>query len=51
MKYKSFPFVFKSPCLTKAKWFVEIKEMDSGKVPEAPILTVTVNNEDKINNF
>uniref|UniRef100_A0A6E8W0J3 Cadherin domain-containing protein n=1 Tax=Anopheles coluzzii TaxID=1518534 RepID=A0A6E8W0J3_ANOCL len=39
------------PQFTKDEWFVEVEETDGSVLPEAPILTVTVNDDDEINNF
>lgn len=39
------------PRFTKDEWFVEVEETESGKVLDEPILTVTVNDEDEINDF
>ncbi|XP_035781928.1 neural-cadherin-like isoform X3 [Anopheles albimanus] len=39
------------PRFTKDEWFVEVEETDGNTLPEAPILTVTVNDDDEINNF
>lgn len=39
------------PHFTKDEWFVEVEETDGSRLPDAPILTVTVNDEDEINNF
>jgi hypothetical protein len=39
------------PHFTKDEWFVEVEETDGHKLPDAPILTVTVNDDDEINNF
>lgn len=39
------------PHFTKDEWFVEVEETDGATLPDAPILTVTVNDEDEINNF
>uniref|UniRef100_A0A182VL52 Cadherin domain-containing protein n=3 Tax=gambiae species complex TaxID=44542 RepID=A0A182VL52_ANOME len=39
------------PRFTKDEWFVEVEETDGSVLPEAPILTVTVNDDDEINNF
>ncbi|XP_021703018.1 neural-cadherin isoform X1 [Aedes aegypti] len=39
------------PHFTKDEWFVEVEETDGNILPEAPILTVTVNDDDEINNF
>jgi hypothetical protein len=39
------------PHFTKDEWFVEVEETDGATLPEAPILTVTVNDDDEINNF
>lgn len=39
------------PHFTKDEWFVEVEETDAGIIPETPILTVTVSDEDEINDF
>lgn len=39
------------PHFTKDEWFVEINETVDNKLPEVPILTVTVHDEDEINDF
>jgi hypothetical protein len=39
------------PHFTKDEWFVEIEETDGTNLPETPILTVTVNDEDEVNDF
>lgn len=39
------------PHFTKDEWFVEVEETDAGLVPDTPILTVTVSDEDEINDF
>lgn len=39
------------PHFTKDEWFVEVEETDGPNLPEAPILTVTVSDDDEVNNF
>uniref|UniRef100_A0A182HYX4 Uncharacterized protein n=1 Tax=Anopheles arabiensis TaxID=7173 RepID=A0A182HYX4_ANOAR len=39
------------PQFTKDEWFVEVEETNGSVLSEAPILTVTVNDDDEINNF
>lgn len=39
------------PHFTKDEWFVEVEETDGSRLPDTPILTVTVNDDDEINNF
>jgi hypothetical protein len=39
------------PHFTKDEWFVEVEETNGGNLPEQPILTVTVNDDDEVNNF
>nr|CAD7572875.1 unnamed protein product [Timema californicum] len=39
------------PQFTKDEWFTEIDETDGTALPETPILTVTVHDEDEINKF
>lgn len=39
------------PHFTKDEWFVEVDETEGAKLPELPILTVTVNDDDEVNNF
>nr|CAD7597146.1 unnamed protein product [Timema genevievae] len=39
------------PKFTKEEWFTEVDETDGITLPETPILTVTVHDEDEINKF
>nr|CAD7453923.1 unnamed protein product [Timema tahoe] len=39
------------PQFTKDEWFTEVDETDGTAIPETPILTVTVHDEDEINKF
>jgi hypothetical protein len=39
------------PHFTKDEWFVEVEETDGETPSDAPILTVTVSDDDEINNF
>lgn len=39
------------PRFTKDEWFVEVEETDGVSLPELPILTVTVSDDDEVNNF
>jgi hypothetical protein len=39
------------PHFTKDEWFVEVEETDGSSLPDAPILTVTVSDDDELNNF
>ncbi|XP_047118486.1 neural-cadherin-like [Schistocerca piceifrons] len=40
-----------SPHFTKKEWFCEVEETDSRNIPEEPILTVSVRDEDETNDF
>ncbi|XP_049964454.1 neural-cadherin-like [Schistocerca serialis cubense] len=40
-----------SPRFTKKEWFCEVEETDSRNIPEEPILTVSVHDEDETNDF
>lgn len=39
------------PMFTKDEWFTEVDETDGVNLPETPILTVTVHDEDETNKF
>ncbi|XP_059485823.1 neural-cadherin isoform X5 [Neocloeon triangulifer] len=39
------------PQFTKDEWFTEVDETDGSNLPETPILTVTVHDEDETNKF
>lgn len=39
------------PAFTKDEWFTEVDETDGTNLPEMPILTVTVHDEDETNKF
>lgn len=39
------------PQFTKDEWFTEVDETDGSNLPEMPILTVTVHDEDETNKF
>ncbi|KAL5279010.1 hmr-1.2 family protein [Megaselia abdita] len=39
------------PSFTKDEWFTEVDETDGSNLPEMPILTVTVHDEDETNKF
>lgn len=39
------------PQFTKDEWFTEVDETDGTNLPEMPILTVTVHDEDETNKF
>lgn len=39
------------PMFTKEEWFTEVDETDGTNLPETPILTVTVHDEDETNKF
>nr|CAD7587463.1 unnamed protein product [Timema genevievae] len=39
------------PQFTKDEWFTEVDETDGNNLPEVPILTVTVHDEDETNKF
>ncbi|XP_050307526.1 neural-cadherin-like isoform X2 [Anthonomus grandis grandis] len=39
------------PAFTKDEWFTEVDETDGSALPEMPILTVTVHDEDETNKF
>ncbi|RZF42239.1 hypothetical protein LSTR_LSTR004388, partial [Laodelphax striatellus] len=39
------------PMFTKDEWFTEVDETDGNNLPETPILTVTVHDEDETNKF
>lgn len=39
------------PQFTKDEWFTEVDETDGTNLPEPPILTVTVHDEDETNKF
>jgi len=39
------------PQFTKDEWFTEVDETDGTALPEMPILTVTVHDEDETNKF
>ncbi|CAH1131679.1 unnamed protein product [Ceutorhynchus assimilis] len=39
------------PFFTKDEWFTEVEETDAKTLPEMPILTVTVHDEDEVNDF
>ncbi|XP_054284040.1 neural-cadherin isoform X4 [Macrosteles quadrilineatus] len=39
------------PMFTKDEWFTEVDETDGTNLPETPILTVTVHDEDETNKF
>ena len=40
-----------SPHFTKDEWFTEVDETDGTTLPDTPILTVTVHDEDETNKF
>ena len=39
------------PQFTKPEWYTEVDETDGLALPDAPILTVTVHDEDETNKF
>jgi hypothetical protein len=39
------------PQFTKDEWLTEVDETDGTNLPETPILTVTVHDEDETNKF
>jgi hypothetical protein len=39
------------PSFTKGEWVTEVDETDGNLLPDAPILTVTVHDEDESNKF
>ena len=39
------------PSFTKDEWVTEVDETDGNLLPDAPILTVTVHDEDESNKF
>ena len=39
------------PQFTKEEWFTEVDETDGPDLPDMPILTVTVHDEDETNKF
>lgn len=39
------------PQFTKEEWFTEVDETEGPDLPEMPILTVTVHDEDETNKF
>jgi len=39
------------PRFTKDEWYTEVDETDGKTLPETPILTVTVHDEDETNKF
>ena len=39
------------PSFTKEEWITEVDETDGNLLPDAPILTVTVHDEDESNKF
>ena len=39
------------PHFTKDEWFTEVDETDGTTLPDTPILTVTVHDEDETNKF
>ena len=39
------------PQFTKSEWYTEVDETDGIALPDAPILTVTVHDEDETNKF
>lgn len=39
------------PQFTKEEWFTEVDETEGPNLPEMPILTVTVHDEDETNKF
>lgn len=39
------------PQFTKDEWFTEVDETEGTDLPESPILTVTVHDEDETNKF
>lgn len=39
------------PQFTKDEWFTEVDETEGNDLPESPILTVTVHDEDETNKF
>ena len=39
------------PKFTKSEWYTEVDETDGIALPDAPILTVTVHDEDETNKF
>ena len=39
------------PSFTKGEWVTEVDETDGSLLPDAPILTVTVHDEDESNKF
>lgn len=39
------------PAFTKEEWFTEVDETEGPDLPEMPILTVTVHDEDETNKF
>ena len=39
------------PSFTKDEWITEVDETDGSLLPDAPILTVTVHDEDESNKF
>lgn len=39
------------PQFTKDEWYTEVDETEGTDLPEAPILTVTVHDEDETNKF
>ena len=39
------------PQFTKEEWFTEVDETDGPDLPDVPILTVTVHDEDETNKF
>ena len=39
------------PQFTKSEWYTEVDETDGLALPDAPILTVTVHDEDETNKF
>lgn len=40
-----------SPSFTKDEWFIEVDETEGDRLPDLPILIVTVNDGDEINDF
>jgi hypothetical protein len=43
--------IFQPPHFTKDEWFTEVDETDGASLPDTPILTVTVHDEDETNKF
>lgn len=39
------------PQFTKDEWYTEVDETEGNDLPESPILTVTVHDEDETNKF